>query len=203
MKVAVIGGGSTYTPELVDGIARLTQTSLVSELVLVDPDESRRAVVGPVSARIMRAYGHPAAVSWTADLDEGLDGYRSLVAAAGRVEQLRHARRQVAVVVRIINDIPLARRVQQLAGAVVARRDDRQPARHRLQHDVRAGVVERRVDEEVRGEVTVEDVVAEADKAHPLRHAEAHRQSPERLGVVVAGDEQAERPRRHQSHCPK
>jgi 6-phospho-beta-glucosidase len=74
MKVAVIGGGSTYTPELVDGIARLTQTSLVSELVLVDPDEGRRAVVGPVSARIMRAYGHPAAVSWTADLDEGLDG---------------------------------------------------------------------------------------------------------------------------------
>jgi 6-phospho-beta-glucosidase len=74
MKVAVIGGGSTYTPELVDGIARLTQTSLVSELVLVDPDESRRAVVGPVSARIMGAYGHPAAVSWTADLDEGLDG---------------------------------------------------------------------------------------------------------------------------------
>jgi 6-phospho-beta-glucosidase len=74
MKVAVIGGGSTYTPELVDGVARLTQTSLVSELVLVDPDESRRAVVGPVSARIMRAHGHPAAVSWTADLDEGLDG---------------------------------------------------------------------------------------------------------------------------------
>ena len=74
MKVAVIGGGSTYTPELVDGIARLTQTSLVTELVLVDPDESRRAVVGPVSARIMRAYGHPAAVSWTADLDDGLDG---------------------------------------------------------------------------------------------------------------------------------
>ena len=74
MKVAVIGGGSTYTPELVNGIARLTQTSLVSELVLVNPDESRRAVVGPVSARIMRAYGHPAAVSWTADLDEGLDG---------------------------------------------------------------------------------------------------------------------------------
>jgi 6-phospho-beta-glucosidase len=74
MKIAVIGGGSTYTPELVDGVARLTQTSLVSELVLVDPDESRLAVVGPVSARIMRAYGHPAQVSWTASLDEGLDG---------------------------------------------------------------------------------------------------------------------------------
>jgi 6-phospho-beta-glucosidase len=74
MKVAVIGGGSTYTPELVDGVARLTETSLVSELVLVDPDETRLAVVGPVSARIMGAYGHPAAISWTASLDEGLDG---------------------------------------------------------------------------------------------------------------------------------
>jgi 6-phospho-beta-glucosidase len=42
--------------------------------VLVDPDEDRLAVVGPVSARIMRAHGHPAAVRWTADPDDGLDG---------------------------------------------------------------------------------------------------------------------------------
>ena len=79
MKVAVVGGGSTYTPELVDGVARLSQAGTgaglkVTELVLVDPDESRLAVVGPVSARIMRAYGHPARVHWTASLDDGLDG---------------------------------------------------------------------------------------------------------------------------------
>src|SRR5882757_4275425 len=74
MKIAVVGGGSTYTPELVDGVARLTGALKVTELALVDPDESRLAAVGPVSARIMRAYGHPARLTWTTSLDEGLDG---------------------------------------------------------------------------------------------------------------------------------
>ena len=74
MKLAVIGGGSTYTPELVDGIARLAGDVHVTEVVLVDPDEGRLAVVGPFSARIMGAYGHPAALRWTTSLDDGLDG---------------------------------------------------------------------------------------------------------------------------------
>jgi len=74
MKLAVVGGGSTYTPELVDGIARLAGDVTVTELVLTDPDEGRLAVVGPVSARILRSYGHPAAVRWTTSLDDGLDG---------------------------------------------------------------------------------------------------------------------------------
>jgi 6-phospho-beta-glucosidase len=74
MKLAVIGGGSTYTPELVDGIARLTGQIKITELVLVDPDAERLSVVGPFSARIMARYGHPAVVRWTSDLDSGVDG---------------------------------------------------------------------------------------------------------------------------------
>jgi 6-phospho-beta-glucosidase len=74
MKLAVVGGGSTYTPELVDGIARLTGDIKVTELVLVDPDAERLAVVGPFSARIMARYGHPATVTWTSDLDTAVDG---------------------------------------------------------------------------------------------------------------------------------
>src|SRR5262245_56241848 len=74
MKVAVAGGGSTYTPELVDGVARLAGEVGVSELVLIDPDSARLDVVGPFSARIMRAAGHPARVRWTTGLDEGLEG---------------------------------------------------------------------------------------------------------------------------------
>jgi 6-phospho-beta-glucosidase len=74
MKLAVAGGGSTYTPELVEGVARLCGDIKVSELALVDPDDSRLAVVGPFSARILSAYGHPARVSCTTSLDEGLDG---------------------------------------------------------------------------------------------------------------------------------
>jgi 6-phospho-beta-glucosidase len=72
MKITVVGGGSTYTPELADGLGRLAPW--VTELVLVDPDATRLAAVGPVSARIMAAHGHPAAVRWTDSLDDGLDG---------------------------------------------------------------------------------------------------------------------------------
>ena len=74
MKIAVVGGGSTYTPELVDGVARLSADIDVTELVLVDPDEGRLSVIGPLAARIMAKYGHPAKVSWTADLDAAADG---------------------------------------------------------------------------------------------------------------------------------
>src|SRR5215469_2374238 len=74
MKLAVVGGGSTYTPELVDGIARLTGDIKITELVLADPDAERLAVVGPFSARIMARYGHPAVVSWTSDNDAAVDG---------------------------------------------------------------------------------------------------------------------------------
>ena len=72
MKLAVIGGGSTYTPELADGIGRLAPG--VTEVVLVDPDATRLAVVGAVSSRIMRAHGHKARVRWTTDADDGIDG---------------------------------------------------------------------------------------------------------------------------------
>ena len=46
----------------------------MTELTLVDPDTDRLAVVGPVSARIMRPSGTRAGSRWTTSLDEGLDG---------------------------------------------------------------------------------------------------------------------------------
>ncbi|GAA2551242.1 hypothetical protein GCM10010435_21830 [Winogradskya consettensis] len=70
MKIAVVGGGSTYTPELVDGFARLG--SMVSELVLIDPAADRLEIVGAFSARIFQHYGHPGKVTWTTDLDAGV-----------------------------------------------------------------------------------------------------------------------------------
>jgi 6-phospho-beta-glucosidase len=72
MKLTVIGGGSTYTPELADGIGRLLPS--VSELVLCDPDQERLAAVGPVSARIMQRYGHAGTVRWTDSLDDATEG---------------------------------------------------------------------------------------------------------------------------------
>jgi 6-phospho-beta-glucosidase len=77
MKVAVIGGGSTYTPELVDGFARLG--AFVDELVLVDPAAERLSVVGAFSARIFDHYGHPGKLTWTSDVDSALDGAKVVV----------------------------------------------------------------------------------------------------------------------------
>jgi 6-phospho-beta-glucosidase len=70
VRIAVVGGGSTYTPELADGFARLG--SAVSELVLIDPAAERLAIVGAFAARIFRHHGHPGRVTWTSDLDAGV-----------------------------------------------------------------------------------------------------------------------------------
>ncbi|MBS2549138.1 6-phospho-beta-glucosidase [Catenulispora sp. NL8] len=74
MKIVVVGGGSTYTPELVDGFARLRDTLAVDELVLIDPDAERVGLVGGVSARILAKQGHPGRLVTGTDLDEHLDG---------------------------------------------------------------------------------------------------------------------------------
>lgn len=72
MRLAVVGGGSTYTPELVDGLARLHQTLAVDELVLVDPALERLQLVAGVARRILTAQGHAARVTATDDLDVGV-----------------------------------------------------------------------------------------------------------------------------------
>ncbi|HKT56678.1 MAG TPA: 6-phospho-beta-glucosidase [Microbacterium sp.] len=72
MKLAVVGGGSTYTPELVDGFARLRTQLPIEELWLVDPDATRRELVGGISERMFRAAGHPGRIVTTGDLVAGV-----------------------------------------------------------------------------------------------------------------------------------
>ncbi|MFC4338001.1 family 4 glycosyl hydrolase [Salininema proteolyticum] len=73
MKIAVIGGGSTYTPELAEGIGAAAELG-VDEIALVDPDEAKLERIGPLARRILRRHGHPARLEWTSDLDRGVDG---------------------------------------------------------------------------------------------------------------------------------
>ncbi|MEU6219839.1 6-phospho-beta-glucosidase [Streptomyces sp. NPDC047022] len=74
MKLTVVGGGSTYTPELVDGFARLRDTLPVKELVLVDPATERVELVGGLARRIFARQGHPGRVVTTDDLDRAVEG---------------------------------------------------------------------------------------------------------------------------------
>ncbi|MEV5453188.1 6-phospho-beta-glucosidase [Streptomyces sp. NPDC052535] len=74
MKLTVVGGGSTYTPELIDGFARLRDTLRVEELVLVDPAADRLELVGGLARRIFAKQGHGGRVVTTSDLDAAVDG---------------------------------------------------------------------------------------------------------------------------------
>lgn len=72
MKLAVVGGGSTYTPELIDGFARLRDTLPISELVLIDPAADRLELIGGLARRIFAKQGHPGLITTTSDLDAGV-----------------------------------------------------------------------------------------------------------------------------------
>ncbi|WP_028652090.1 6-phospho-beta-glucosidase [Nocardioides halotolerans] len=74
MRIAVVGGGSTYTPELVDGLGRLHDALPVDELVLVDPAAERLERVAGVSRRILARLGSPTRLVTSASLEPALDG---------------------------------------------------------------------------------------------------------------------------------
>ncbi|MFI1165161.1 6-phospho-beta-glucosidase [Streptomyces sp. NPDC020801] len=74
MKLTVVGGGSTYTPELIDGFARLRDALPVEELVLVDPATDRLELVGGLARRIFARQDHPGRIVTTCDLDSAVDG---------------------------------------------------------------------------------------------------------------------------------
>ncbi len=74
MKLAIVGGGSTYTPELIDGFARLRDSLPIEELWLVDTDPSRLELVTGMAQRMFARAGHPGRITGTADLVGGVSG---------------------------------------------------------------------------------------------------------------------------------
>ena len=72
IKIAVIGGGSTYTPELVEGIALRREVLPVDELVLHDIDPARLEVVGGLAERILRHHGYRGRLVATTDRVEAI-----------------------------------------------------------------------------------------------------------------------------------
>ena len=92
MKIAVIGGGSTYTPELITGfLARINELPL-NELWLMDIDENRLNIVGGSAQRMVESHGSPFKVFLSNDQAESIRG-ASYVITQLRVGQM-HARRE-------------------------------------------------------------------------------------------------------------
>lgn len=74
MKVAVIGGGSSYTPELVKGFLDRVETFPLTELWLVDVEPQRLAIVGGFAQRMVTACGNPFSIKLTTDRRAGVAG---------------------------------------------------------------------------------------------------------------------------------
>jgi len=70
MKLAVIGAGSTYTPELVSHLTRLP----VDEFALHDVDAERLDVVGGLAERMLARQSYRGELVRTGDLDRAIDG---------------------------------------------------------------------------------------------------------------------------------
>ncbi len=83
LKIAVIGAGSTYTPELVEGIAARAASLPVDELVLYDIDAERLSIVAGLAERILRRQG------WAGRLIASTDRATTLDGAAFVLVQLR------------------------------------------------------------------------------------------------------------------
>jgi 6-phospho-beta-glucosidase len=74
LKIAVIGAGSTYTPELIEGFAARAERLGLTELWLHDIDADRLDIVGGLARRIMEARGFPGRLELTGDREAAVEG---------------------------------------------------------------------------------------------------------------------------------
>lgn len=74
LKIVTIGGGSSYTPELIEGFIRRYQELPVDEIWLVDCEEGKEKldIVGNLAKRMVEKSGLPIAVNLTLDRREAL-----------------------------------------------------------------------------------------------------------------------------------
>ena len=74
INVTVIGSGSTYCPELMDGFLKKRDSLKIKRLVLMDIDERKRTIVGNLCVRILRHAGMDTEIIMTDDLEASLQG---------------------------------------------------------------------------------------------------------------------------------
>ena len=72
LRVCIIGGASTYTPELIDGFVERQDELAPAQIVLMDIDEGRLGVVGALAKRMLRAANSPIELLTTTSRDEAL-----------------------------------------------------------------------------------------------------------------------------------
>ena len=86
-KITVIGGGSSYTPELIDGFIQNEEQLQVDEIALYDIDEDRLNIVGGMAQRMVRYAEMDTKVTLNTDRPRAIDGAK-FVLSSMRVGQM-------------------------------------------------------------------------------------------------------------------
>ena len=74
LKIAVVGSGSTYTPELIEGFINRRDTMPISRLALLDIDDRKLNIVGALAERMVSHAGLACDVILTKDYESALYG---------------------------------------------------------------------------------------------------------------------------------
>jgi 6-phospho-beta-glucosidase len=80
-KITVIGGGSSYTPELIDGFIQNEKNLQVGEIALYDIDEERLNIVGGMAQHMVRYAEMDTKVSLNLDRPRAIDGAKFVLSS--------------------------------------------------------------------------------------------------------------------------
>ena len=74
LKIGVIGSGSTYAPELIDGFIKRREELNVKQVVMMDVDSERLEITGNLARRMVKRAGMDTEIVLTTNRREALDG---------------------------------------------------------------------------------------------------------------------------------
>lgn len=72
LKIALIGAGSTYSPELIEGLINKKDSLPLGELYLMDIDDRKLKIVGGLCERMIKAAGLDCQVVLSKSLENSL-----------------------------------------------------------------------------------------------------------------------------------
>ncbi|WP_188455026.1 6-phospho-beta-glucosidase [Virgibacillus oceani] len=75
LKLVIVGGGSSYTPEIIEGIIRRHDSFPVTEIVLVDVEmgKEKLEIIGKLALRMIEKANQSIKLSWTLDREKALE----------------------------------------------------------------------------------------------------------------------------------
>jgi len=74
LKIAVIGAGSSYTPELVEGFVEARAELNIARITMMDIDERKMAIVGGLAGRMLEAAGVDVELELTTNRQQAIEG---------------------------------------------------------------------------------------------------------------------------------